>query len=52
VERSNASAGIQDSNLTKNGIHQAKMVAKALSAHRFDILISSDLEEPLKQPKL
>ncbi len=44
--------GIQDSNLTKNGIHQAKMVAKALSAHRFDILISSDLGRAIKTAEI
>ncbi len=44
--------GIQDSNLTKNGIQQAQKVAKALSINTFDALISSDLGRAAKTAEI
>jgi 2,3-bisphosphoglycerate-dependent phosphoglycerate mutase len=44
--------GKQDSNLTKNGLHQVKLVSDALSTYNFDILISSDLGRAMKTAEI
>jgi broad specificity phosphatase PhoE len=40
--------GMKNSNLTENGIRQARLAAKALSRQKFHRLISSDLGRALK----
>jgi 2,3-bisphosphoglycerate-dependent phosphoglycerate mutase len=44
--------GMQNSSLTKNGLRQTRLVAKALRTHQFNILISSDLGRAVKTAEI